>query len=619
MLKQLNLIKHLFCLMILIAPVKLWAQTHRAPYTLLWEIKGNGLTKPSYLFGTMHVRNPQVFHFSDSVMVAIEKCNGFALEVHPDTITRIMLNAMVQNDTTNNLRKLLGDSKFDELSKKFEKKNGYAIKENMNPLMVESLLKDEKTQPGEKEAFVDAYLYGIARTMNKTIYGLENAAEQFNAQVASTGQMRERLLELLENDGYGENTPDEMVELYSAGNLDNILKFIDKYNIIDSSIIERNKVMAASMIKYMQNGPLFTAVGVAHLPGEYGVIALLRQAGYTVNAVPGTFTGVAARYKIDYTKIKWVTHTNEAMGYSLQFPSQPLKTKISGVDTYVYADLGHETYYGVYSIKKGTDSYPTTREKVLGKMMSIYRKNKLQQIIVQKQVTVNGLPCTYVITKAGDNYERMGLLFENNTLYILYAGNHLASLTNASSNKFFNSFKSFKPAQQPEKSWVTITKDTAAFSIQMPGQPTELDKEVPNNISKDSGPFKLKMYLAIDSNKLNNYIVRYNDYPSGTYLANKQLLFDGIGKEYSSKGKLLGAPVKIWKDGFEGREVSFVVANGYHCLLRIYMRGNRQYLLMQLNAHDGEAALYGTSHGRLSAERCNLQDEISVRAKGARR
>ncbi|HEX2683966.1 MAG TPA: TraB/GumN family protein, partial [Ferruginibacter sp.] len=34
--------------------------------SLLWEITGNGLTKPSYLFGTMHVSSKMVFHLSDS-------------------------------------------------------------------------------------------------------------------------------------------------------------------------------------------------------------------------------------------------------------------------------------------------------------------------------------------------------------------------------------------------------------------------------------------------------------------------------------------------------------------------------------------------------------------------
>ncbi|CAN5809325.1 hypothetical protein BH11BAC4_BH11BAC4_20520 [soil metagenome] len=34
--------------------------------SLVWEITGNGLTKPSYLFGAMHVSSKLVFHLGDS-------------------------------------------------------------------------------------------------------------------------------------------------------------------------------------------------------------------------------------------------------------------------------------------------------------------------------------------------------------------------------------------------------------------------------------------------------------------------------------------------------------------------------------------------------------------------
>src|SRR5882757_11504478 len=52
---------------------------------LLWEISGNGLTKPSYLFGTMHVSSKLVFHLSDSFYLALKSVDAVALELNPDT------------------------------------------------------------------------------------------------------------------------------------------------------------------------------------------------------------------------------------------------------------------------------------------------------------------------------------------------------------------------------------------------------------------------------------------------------------------------------------------------------------------------------------------------------
>src|SRR5579871_1020111 len=50
---------------------------------LLWEITGNGLKKPSYLFGTMHVSSKMVFHLSDSFYFGIKNSDVVALELDP--------------------------------------------------------------------------------------------------------------------------------------------------------------------------------------------------------------------------------------------------------------------------------------------------------------------------------------------------------------------------------------------------------------------------------------------------------------------------------------------------------------------------------------------------------
>ena len=50
---------------------------------LLWEITGNGLSRPSYLFGTMHVSNKLAFHLADSFFTAIKSVDVVALETNP--------------------------------------------------------------------------------------------------------------------------------------------------------------------------------------------------------------------------------------------------------------------------------------------------------------------------------------------------------------------------------------------------------------------------------------------------------------------------------------------------------------------------------------------------------
>jgi hypothetical protein len=57
------------------------AQKNNWPKTLLWKISGNGLTKPSYLFGTMHLQDKRVFNLGDSFYHHFERAEGFAIEV----------------------------------------------------------------------------------------------------------------------------------------------------------------------------------------------------------------------------------------------------------------------------------------------------------------------------------------------------------------------------------------------------------------------------------------------------------------------------------------------------------------------------------------------------------
>jgi uncharacterized protein len=48
---------------------------------------------------------------------------------------------------------------------------------------------------------------------------------------------------------------------------------------------KRNQLMAERALPLLADGNAFIAVGSAHLPGEQGLVELLRKAGYEVTAV----------------------------------------------------------------------------------------------------------------------------------------------------------------------------------------------------------------------------------------------------------------------------------------------------------------------------------------------
>ena len=91
--------KYIALLIILIAScTSIYSQKNTASKypSLFWEISGNGLKKPSYLFGTMHVSNKMVFHLSDSFYYAMKSVDAVALELNPD----VWQGKMVRLDQT---------------------------------------------------------------------------------------------------------------------------------------------------------------------------------------------------------------------------------------------------------------------------------------------------------------------------------------------------------------------------------------------------------------------------------------------------------------------------------------------------------------------------------------
>jgi len=53
--------------------------------SILWEITGNGVNKPSYLIGTMHVSSKMAFNLPDSFYMAVKSAQVVALETNPET------------------------------------------------------------------------------------------------------------------------------------------------------------------------------------------------------------------------------------------------------------------------------------------------------------------------------------------------------------------------------------------------------------------------------------------------------------------------------------------------------------------------------------------------------
>ena len=81
--------------------------------TLLWRISGNNLSKPSYLFGTIHLVCANDIELSETLKSAIKETDKVYLELDMDNLFEMMQAVQkmkMRNDTT--LSDLLSDSDY---------------------------------------------------------------------------------------------------------------------------------------------------------------------------------------------------------------------------------------------------------------------------------------------------------------------------------------------------------------------------------------------------------------------------------------------------------------------------------------------------------------------------
>jgi hypothetical protein len=81
----------------------------------------------------------------------------------------------------------------------------------------------------------------------------------------------------------------EMIEVYKKNDAELLYDYVQKQGTDGMNeevlLVNRNKNWIPKLNKIMRDKSSFIAVGGAHLGGKTGVLALLKNAGYTVTAV----------------------------------------------------------------------------------------------------------------------------------------------------------------------------------------------------------------------------------------------------------------------------------------------------------------------------------------------
>jgi len=265
--------------------------------TLLWQISGNGLQRPSYLFGTIHMICSSDAVLSDSMKKAIENSDAIYFEVDMDNLFEmlgVVRKMKMRNDTT--LADLLEKDDYERVRKYFENKASllpFSILETYKPLLAASMLMEGGVECESPEA-MEEVIMKEAKLHGKNVKGLETMAYQMSIFDTIPYKMQAlQLVKYVDDAGKGETENKEYDKLMQAykdqdlSKMEELTKTTDMgiANFTDILLYNRNRNWVEKLKTILPDKSVVVAVGAGHLPGEQGVINLLRKAGYTVKPV----------------------------------------------------------------------------------------------------------------------------------------------------------------------------------------------------------------------------------------------------------------------------------------------------------------------------------------------
>ncbi len=264
--------------------------------SLLWEISGKGLEKPSYLFGTIHIACQGEVEMRPELESAFDKTEQLILELDMDDPT--MMTKMMQASLSKDGQKVT-EKLGKELSAKVD--SLMQAKMGMGLAMFESLnLATLSVQVGllaincPIDLGYDMMLMNEAKQKGIEIKGLESVETQIEVLLSQPdSEAIAAISYLVENFEEAQTELDKMLGLYRNQEVQSLFDYTKstfedpKYpqGNLEEFLDKRNKNWIPVIEKEINSKPSFIAVGAAHLAGENGVIHLLRKAGYKLKAV----------------------------------------------------------------------------------------------------------------------------------------------------------------------------------------------------------------------------------------------------------------------------------------------------------------------------------------------
>jgi uncharacterized protein YbaP (TraB family) len=284
---------------------------------LLWEVSHPKLGVKSYIFGTLHANDRELFALSDSVYITFDQAKKVVLETD-------IYGLFATMDT----RKKLPETRIDDKGKSYT-----------------SMVMTSQTLYGSEDGmpqFLDAYFQILGLQLDKEMVALETIEDQY--ALSNEFKISER--RIIDNQ-INAFTQEKLLELYLRGDLDALQRFMKSYLSVQDSlyeevIVKRNVLMLDKIIGLLKSPePFFCAIGAGHLGGEDGILQQLRARGYKVRSVRWTISPIAPQSKTFLKKQNEFVYNDPISGLIAKFPGKPFESiQNDGSKRLIYRELG---------------------------------------------------------------------------------------------------------------------------------------------------------------------------------------------------------------------------------------------------------------------------------------
>jgi|GEM_PF-1410626 len=445
----------------------LGAQVNDKYPALLWEVRSPASAKPSYLFGSMHVSNRVAFHLDDPFYAAIQNTDITALELDPEEWVR----SYFSEEYPNYLYSGFEVSSAKELYKSAFSLPEYQVKDIMefmayDPRAINYFLfrKQQGNEGFEESTYLDMYIYQLSKKFMKPTLALEDfkKARKLTEQADKVHEDKDRKVSY-ELRRLAMNKIEDAYRSGRLGMLDSLNNLTQSKQFRRYMLDLRNEMMTHTIDSVIRSGKtIFAAAGAAHLPGNEGIIEMLRARGYTLRPIAMNSQHVkkssvlkmeqklAPSQIVDFVSLK--------DGIRSKMPGTVIEMNSPYFASYTSLDLGNGAFLIIDVLQTGGIFLDYDPYKMHAQMDSLISESIPGKIVYSKKEKMFGHPAFEIrnILPSGNQEQRFVILAPYHIIFYKLQGPP-AYMAGPVAKMLIRSFSVDQGSQDLKTAWSAFT------------------------------------------------------------------------------------------------------------------------------------------------------------------